>query len=108
MRLSPKFDPSVLKPYTFVLEGLETSYYTGLQVNRDPGVSMVWAGCILIIAGFFVTFFTSHIRIWIRLSKKRQGVNISVAGASNRNPVGLERELVHLTNKLRKLSVGKG
>lgn len=108
MLQSPRFDPSAFKPYTFFLTRLETGYYTGLQVNRDPGVPLVWIGCFLIIAGFFVTFFTQHIRIWIRLSKQSQEVNISVAGVSNRNPVGLERELLHLTNDLKKLFGGKG
>jgi cytochrome c biogenesis protein len=108
MLKSPKFDPSAFEPYTFSLDGLETSHYTGLQVNRDPGVNIVWAGCFLIVAGFFVTFFTSHIRIWVRLSNQSNAINISVAGTSNRNPVGLERELMHLTTDLRKLFGGKG
>jgi len=108
MLKSPKFDPSAFKPYTFSLDGLETSHYTGLQVNRDPGVNIVWAGCFLIVAGFIVTFFSSHIRIWVRLSNESQKINISVAGTSNRNPVGLERELMHLTNDLKKLFGIKG
>lgn len=104
MLKSPKFDPSAFKPYTFFLDGVEKSYYTGLQVNRDPGVGLVWTGCFLIIAGLFVTFFTSHIRIWVRLSSESPGqINISVAGTSNRNPVGLERELMHLTDGLRNM-----
>jgi len=107
MLQSSKFDPSALNPYTFLLDGLETSYYTGLQVNRDPGVPIVWAGCFLIVAGFFVTFFTSHMRIWVRVSNESKGINISVAGTSNRNPVGLERELAYLANGLKKLFNGK-
>jgi len=107
MLQSPKFDPSAFKPYTFFLDGLETGYYTGLQVNRDPGVLLVWAGCFLIIAGFFVTFFTSHVRIWIRLSGESQKIAISVAGTSNRNPVGLERQLSRLRNDIRKRFSGK-
>ena len=103
MLQSPKFNPSAFEPYTFFLEGLETSYYTGLQVNRDPGVPIVWAGCFLIIAGFFVTFFTSHMRMWIRVSEEKQGTTISIAGTTNRNPVVLERELVRLTNELKSL-----
>ena len=103
MLQSPKFNPSAFEPYTFFLEGLETSYYTGLQVNRDPGVPIVWAGCFLIIAGFFITFFTSHMRMWIRVSEEKQETTISVAGTTNRNPVVLERELIRLTNDLKSL-----
>ena len=104
MLQSPKFDPSSFKPYTFFLDGLDIGYYSGLQVNRDPGVPLVWAGCFLMVAGFFVTFFTSHIRAWVRLSSSKGGtVRISVAGRSNKNPVGLERELERLTNQLQNL-----
>ncbi len=100
MLLSPKFDPSAYKPYTFFLESIETRFYTGLQVNKDPGVSIVWAGFFLIIAGFMVTFFTFHKRIWVRLSPEGGKNRVHVAGSSNRNPVGLDRELMHVINGL--------
>ena len=103
MLKSPKFNPSAFKPYTFFLKGLETRYYTGLQVNRDPGVPVVWAGCFLMIAGLFVTFFLSHKRIWVRLIKEEKGVRVSAAGTSNKNPVGLQREIQHLVKELKKI-----
>ena len=93
-------NPSAFKPYTFYLEGLESKFYTGLQVNRDPGVSLVWIGCFLMIGGFFVTFFMSHRRIWIRVSSAKRGSTISIAGTSNKDPVGLQRELSHLAIEL--------
>jgi cytochrome c biogenesis protein len=101
MLMSPKFNPSAFKPYTFMLEGMETSYYTGLQVNRDPGVPIVWTGFFLIIAGFIITFFTSHKRIWVRLLPDKKGISVSIAGTTSRNQVGLERELMHLTEGLK-------
>jgi hypothetical protein len=58
------------------------------------------------ICGFCFTFFTSHRRIRIRLSKEKQGVRIDVAGTASKNPVLLERELEHLVTKL-KTSLGK-
>ncbi|MCP4665506.1 MAG: cytochrome c biogenesis protein ResB, partial [Deltaproteobacteria bacterium] len=104
MLQSPKFDPASFKPYTFFLDGMDMGYYTGLQVNRDPGVPLVWAGCFLMVAGFLITFFTFHMRTWVRLSSEKGGtVRISVAGRSNKNPVGLERELERLTNQLKNL-----
>jgi cytochrome c biogenesis protein len=106
MRRSLKFNPSAFEPYTFFLNGLETKYYTGLQVNRDPGVPIVWAGCFLMVAGLFFTFFTSHKRIWVRVLETGQGVRVDVAGTTNKNPVGLERELEHLLKDLRGLLGG--
>ncbi|SPD74880.1 ResB-like protein [uncultured Desulfobacterium sp.] len=101
MLMSPKFSPSAFKPYTFILEGLDTIYYTGLQVNRDPGVPIVYLGFCMIIAGFIITFFASHRRIWVRALPDKKGISVSIAGTSSRDQVGLERELMHLTNGLK-------
>jgi len=102
MRHSSKFNPAVFQPYTFYLNGLETRYYTGLQVNRDPGVPIVWLGCFLMIAGLFFTFFTSHRRIWIRVLKREGGAIVQLSGTANKNPVGLEREQEHLLKEIRR------
>ena len=101
MLRSPSLDPSAFKPYTFSLEGVEMKYATGLQVSRDPGVPLVWTGFFLIMIGLFVTFFTSHRSIWIRIAKTKRGLNIRVAGKANKNPVGIERELDQMTSKIK-------
>jgi cytochrome c biogenesis protein len=100
MLQSPMLNASSFRPYTFYLQGLESKFYTGLQVNKDPGVSIVWIGCFLMVGGFFVTFFMSHRRFWVRVSSAKQGSTISIAGMSNKNPVGLQREVAHLTTIL--------
>lgn len=98
---NPRLDPAAFKPYTFVLDRLESRYYTGLQVNRDPGVPLVWAGCFMMVAGFIVTFFMSHRHVWVRLDRTDRGRNrVRVAGRSSKNPVGLEREIERLTGDL--------
>ena len=100
MLQSPMLNASAFKPYTFYLQGLESKFYTGLQVNRDPGVSIVWIGCFLLIGGFFVTFFMSHRRVWVRVTSTKKGSTISIAGTSNKNPVGLQREVARLIKNL--------
>jgi len=99
----PKLNPSSFKPYTFFLEEFENRYYTGLQVNKDPGVPLVWVGFFVIVAGFFITFFVSHRRIWVRLRDNNGETEISIAGTSNKNPVGLQRELDRLSHDLQGL-----
>ena len=79
---------------------METRYYTGLQVNRDPGVPFIWTGCFMIVAGFVVTFFTSHRRVWVHLSDDDRGSTIKVAGTASKNKVGLQRELERITRNL--------
>jgi cytochrome c biogenesis protein len=100
MRQSPKFNPAAFKPYTFFLDSIESRYYTGLQVNKDPGVFVVWIGCFMMVAGLFFTFFTSHKRIWVRVVATETGARIDVAGMASKNPVGLERELERLVREI--------
>lgn len=103
-----KLNPSAFRPYTFAVEQLDTRYYTGLQVAKDPGLPLVWTGCFLMVGGFFVTFFMSHRRIWIRIAPRQEATRVSLAGSASKNPVGLERELEYLRGGLEKYLTRKG
>ena len=92
----PKFNPGRYKPYYFELNGIEQIFYTGLQLSHDPGVSIVAIGAFLIVAGFLVTFFSSHKRFWIRLDEAEGKTRITVSARSTRDPVGLKRETEYL------------
>ena len=108
MLASPKFNPEAFSPYRFSLMGLKTLYYTGLQANRDPGVPIVWAGCFLMVSGLFMTFFMSHKRMWVRVLELGEKVKIEVTGTTNKNPVGLQKERLHLIINLQKEFNKKG
>jgi cytochrome c biogenesis protein len=97
----PGLNPAAFEPYFFSLDEIESKNYTGLQVNKDPGVTFIWIGCFMMVVGFFVAFFQSHRGIFVRALPTKRGIRISVAGRSNKNPVGLERELDQLSRKLR-------
>ena len=48
------------------LDSITEEYYTGLEVSKDPGIWVVWAGFALILAGLYVNFFTFYRRIYVR------------------------------------------
>ena len=96
------FNPSSFKPYTFVLKDVECKYYTGIQVSRDPGVPVVWTGFFMLIVGLMVTFFTSHKRIWIRISEKDNMIEIAATGISNKDPAALSKKIAKIMEDIRK------
>lgn len=89
----PEFVPQRPGRFEFRIRELQPKYYSGLQVNRDPGVWVVWAGCFLMMAGFYMTFFMSHRRIWVRMMEKKGETQVEIAGSSHRNRADFEREL---------------
>lgn len=70
---------------TVSITGFTPRYYTVLGISRDPGTPIVYAAFILLIAGCMVTFFTSHQKIGIQVSKASRGTNIRIAGTANKH-----------------------
>src|SRR5690606_19393903 len=38
-------------PYDIIVSGYETPKFTGLIINRDPGMQVVWLGFFILIVG---------------------------------------------------------
>lgn len=71
--------------------------YTGLQVARDPGVEIVWLGCILMVIGIFAAFFLSHRRIWVRI----QNGSVTVGGNTSKNQGAFQQAFDGLVERLK-------
>ena len=71
--------------YIVTLLGAEQTYYTGLQVAKDPGVWVVWVGCLLMVLGSCGAFFLSHRRIWVSIETLENGIGIKYGGNAHRN-----------------------
>lgn len=67
--------------------------YTGLQVRKDPGVLIVYLGCIIMAAGLYITFFMSHKRIWVNISDEKKNMAILIGASANKNRVAFERKI---------------
>ena len=75
-------------------------YYTGLQVNKDPGIWVVYAGFILMIVGIYITFFMSHQQVCIDVASQGEKSRIMVAGTSNKNKLGMQKKVTKLSERL--------
>ena len=83
-------------PVFSYLSGSE-SMYTGLQVARDPGVGIVWLGCLLMVVGVYCAFFLSHRRVWVRIKDGE----VVVGGNTNKNPAGFELAFERLVQTIK-------
>ncbi len=88
-------------PYNFRYVRFKGLQYTGLQISRDPGVGIVWTGCILMILGLIITFFISHRRWWVLIEPLKERSEIIVAGSTNRNRVAFESSFDELVTALK-------
>ncbi len=74
--------------YTFQSKQI---YATILQVTKDPGVWIVYTGCMLMLAGLSIAFFTAHRKIFAYLKVEKNRASLLIAGTSNKNTAGFEK-----------------
>jgi cytochrome c biogenesis protein len=78
-------------------KGAEERMYTGLQVAKDPGVEVVWLGCILMIIGIYAAFFMSHRRIWVRI----QNGAVTIGGNASKNQADFQQAFEGIVDRLK-------
>ncbi|MCX5839090.1 MAG: cytochrome c biogenesis protein ResB [Deltaproteobacteria bacterium] len=98
----PLMNPALFAPYLFSMQKKGERFYTVLQAARDPGVPLVAGGAALLVVGLMITFFFSHRRFRIVLEEEQGISRIGLAGSSNRDPVGLEKEMNQLLAEIGK------
>src|SRR5512134_805113 len=102
----PDFDRQRKDRYVLVFGGLRQAFFTGLQVAKDPGVNIVWAGCTLMIIGIIIAFFMSHQRFWVRLAQAPDGrVDVVVAGSASKNRLAFEKQFDKIRTDLKAVGV---
>ena len=111
-----KFSGWILKknPETWQLpEGARVEFldywgveYTGLQVREDPGVWIVYLGCITISIGLFIAFFMSHKRLWVKVLEEKNNTRVIVGATSNKNRAAFERKIDRMISLIQKRQEG--
>ena len=82
LRDVPRLAGKELAGVTVRLKGIESEFYSGLEVARDPGVWVVWTGFALILFGLYTNFFMHYRRVY--LLETAEGVLVAATQAKNR------------------------
>jgi cytochrome c biogenesis protein len=59
--------------------------FTGLSVAKDPGVMLVWLGCLLMMIGFVMVFTIPLRRIWARVETHDGRTTVALASAGRKD-----------------------
>ncbi|MBN1930626.1 MAG: cytochrome c biogenesis protein ResB [Desulfobacterales bacterium] len=99
----PNFDKMRRGKLTITVKDYERTYFTGLQVTKDPGVYVVYAGFIVMIIGCYITFFMSHQRLCVEVMKSGKKSKVMVAGTATKNKIGLQNKIKKIAKSLKAL-----
>lgn len=85
------------KDYTIFAKQM---YATGLQVARDPGVWVVYVGCISMLVGLYMAFFMSHQRIWLYRKNGSSDPALILSGSTNKNKMAFTKTFNELKTNI--------
>jgi cytochrome c biogenesis protein len=95
-----KFQEGLPAGVEMYLSSVVPRFQSTFQVSRDPGVDIVWAGCILLMGGLMVAFYFSHQRAWAMLIPAEHGTTVVLGGDANKNKGSFARKFEHLVQAL--------
>jgi cytochrome c biogenesis protein len=75
--------------------GYTPVYYTGLQIRKNPGVGLIWAGIITISLGLLLVFYVPVKQIWVLIERKESG-----CGKCDRFQAGFRKDFNSLVSGL--------
>lgn len=87
--------------YGFELAGYQPKKYTGLQITKDPGVTIVWVGSTMIVVGITLSSFIYHRRLWAKVIPHDAGATVHIGGNSHKSQIDFQKEFRKLTERIK-------
>ena len=89
--------------YVFELKDIQAAQYSGIQMSKDPGVNLIWAGCALLMAGLFLAFYWPPRDIRFILKESDGKTEVIAAGRAKKGKLTHESEVNKIMASLRRL-----
>lgn len=88
-------------PLDIRFDSVQMRHFTGLQIAKQPGQAILWAGCFLMVAGLIFSFYFSHQRLWalVRVNDKGEAM-VRLAGSSNKNKLEFAKRFRALEQRM--------
>jgi cytochrome c biogenesis protein len=80
---------------------LEASQYSGLQVSRDPGNSLIWVASALFLAGLVLVFYLPRRQIWLAVYTDLSGTSRLLVRLDSSKGIGAEGEFSKLISDIK-------
>jgi cytochrome c biogenesis protein len=84
------------------LKSYEASQYSVIQAVRDPGANLIWVGCALLMAGFFLAFYWPTREIKAILEETQGRTEVVLGGISAKSQEAFQAEFNEIMTSLRR------
>lgn len=92
--------PEEFDGYSLIFRRLPARVWTGIEVVKDPGVEVVWAGFALFCAGLIMSFMLRYQRVWVRLREDSGKVVVEISGRSRGDGASVSRRVHRIKSML--------
>ncbi|MBN2244656.1 MAG: cytochrome c biogenesis protein ResB [Candidatus Aminicenantes bacterium] len=88
-------------PISIELKDVKGNEYSGLQIAKDPGVNLIWAGSAVLMLGLLLAFYWLPQEIRLTLTKTKDGAMVYAGGDAPKSIENFKQEFKHILDSAR-------
>jgi len=89
-------------PVSVVLKDYEAVQFSVLEAAKDPGVNLIWLGCLLLMAGLFLAFYWPPREIRVGIDGAPGKVEVTAAGHAAKGREAFSAEFDQIFEQVRR------
>ncbi len=92
------------EPYKVITQWYDPSYYTGIQIRRNPGEPVIWFGIICMTLGILGVFYVSRQSLWVQIDQPASGPSeIALCLTSSKAASESQRDFEKISHSLQEI-----